>query len=203
MLGSDMASQPVPIPVVDSIQLSVNFTMGVLKKKICLLGTFAVGKTSLVQRFVNDRFSDKYLTTIGISVSKKLMPPVHCGETGGTAQHTFLIWDIAGLEKFDPVVMNYFRGASGALAIADLTRPETVDELAAIGNKFLSVNPKAALVAIGNKLDLMNDRTDTFSDYKRLAADFGSELILTSAKTGERVEEAFQLLSQKIEMLHG
>lgn len=203
MLGSDMASQPVPIPVVDSIQLSVNFTMGVLKKKICLLGTFAVGKTSLVQRFVNDRFSDKYLTTIGISVSKKLMPPVDCEETGGPAQHTFLIWDIAGLEKFDPVVMNYFRGASGALAIADLTRPETVDELAAIGNKFLSVNPKAALVAIGNKLDLMNDRTDTFSDYKRLAADFGSELILTSAKTGERVEEAFQLLSQKIEMLHG
>lgn len=203
MLGSDMASQPVPIPVVDSIQLSVNFTMGVLKKKICLLGTFAVGKTSLVQRFVNDRFSDKYLTTIGISVSKKLMPPVDCGETGGTAQHTFLIWDIAGLEKFDPVVMNYFRGASGALAIADLTRPETVYELAAIGNKFLSVNPKAALVAIGNKLDLMNDRTDTFSDYKRLAADFGSELILTSAKTGERVEGAFQLLSQKIIMLHG
>lgn len=93
--------------------------------------------------------------------------------------------------------MNYFRGASGALAIADLTRPETVDELAAIGNKFLSVNPKAALVAIGNKLDLMNDRTDTFSDYKRLAADFESELILTSAKTGERVEEAFQLLSHK------
>ena len=203
MLGSDMASQPVPIPVVYSIQLSVNFTMGVLKKKICLLGTFAVGKTSLVQRFVNDRFSDKYLTTIGISVSKKLMPPVDSGETGGTAQHPFLIWDIAGLEKFDPVVMNYFRGASGALAIADLTRPETADELAAIGNKFLSVNPKAALVAIGNKLDLMNDRTDTFSDYKRLAADFGSELILTSAKTGERVEEAFQLLSRKIEMLHG
>ena len=203
MLGSDMASQPVPIPVVYSIQLSVNFTMGVLKKKICLLGTFAVGKTSLVQRFVNDRFSDKYLTTIGISVSKKLMPPVDSGETGGTAQHTFLIWDIAGLEKFDPVVMNYFRGASGALAIADLTRPETVDELAAIGNKFLSVNPKSALVAIGNKLDLMNDRTDTFADYKRLAADFGSELILTSAKTGERVEEAFQLLSQNIEMLHG
>ncbi len=187
----------------DSIKLSVNFTMGVLKRKICLLGTFAVGKTSLVQRFVNDRFSDKYLTTIGISVSKKLMPPVVCGETGDTAQHTFLIWDIAGLEKFDPVVMNYFRGASGALAIADLTRPETVDELAAIGNKFLSVNPKAALVTIGNKIDLMKDRTDTFSDYKRLAADFGSELILTSAKTGDRVEEAFQLLSQNIEMLHG
>ena len=199
MPRSDMVGQPVLGPVVDSIQLSVNLTMGVLKQKICLLGTFAVGKTSLVQRFVNDRFSDKYLTTIGISISKKLMPPVHGGHAGSAAQHEFLIWDVAGLEKFDPVALNYFRGASGALAIADLTRPETVDELAAIGNKFLSVNPKAALVTIGNKIDLMKDRTDTFSDYKRLAADFGSELILTSAKTGERVEEAFQLLSQNIE----
>ncbi len=175
--------------------------MGVLKQKICLLDTFAVGKTSLVQRFVNDRFGDKYLTTIGIS--KKLMPPVHGGQAGSAAQHEFLIWDVAGLEKFDPVALNYFRGASGALAIADLTRPETVDQLAIIGNKFLSVNPRAALVIIGNKLDLIKDRTDTFSDYQLLAADFGSALILTSAKTGERVEEAFHLLSQKIELLNG
>ncbi|WP_372681763.1 Rab family GTPase [Desulfosarcina sp.] len=177
--------------------------MGVIKRKICLLGTFAVGKTSLVQRFVNDRFSDKYLTTIGISISKKLMPPVHGGHAGSAAQHEFLIWDIAGLEKFDPVVMNYFRGASGALAVADLTRPETVDELATIGDQFLSVNPRAALVIIGNKFDLIEDRSDTFSDYQLLAADFGSALILTSAKTGERVEEAFHLLSQKIEPPNG
>ncbi len=162
-----------------------------------------MGKTSLVQRFVNDRFSDKYLTTIGISISKKLMPPVHDGRTGSTRQHSFLIWDIAGLEKFDPVVMNYFRGASGALAVADLRRPETVGELAIIGNKFLSVNPGAALVILGNKLDLIEDRSDTFSDYQRLSADFGSELILTSAKTGERVEEAFHLLSQKVGLLNG
>ena len=177
--------------------------MGVLKRKICLLGTFAVGKTSLVQRFVNDRFSDKYLTTIGISISKKQMPPVGGGQAGSAAHHELLIWDIAGLEKFDPVVMNYFRGASGALAVADLTRKETVDELAIICNKFLSVNPSAALVIIGNKFDLIEDRKDSFSDYQLLAADFGSELILTSAKTGERVEEAFHRLSHKIELPDG
>jgi small GTP-binding protein len=176
--------------------------MGIIKRKICLLGTFAVGKTSLVQRLVNDRFSDSYLTTVGVSVSQKLMPPVHCEKTGSTVQHTFLIWDIAGLEKFDPVVLNYFRGASGALAVGDLTRPETVDDLAAIANKFLSVSPQAALVTIGNKLDLLPARPDTLSAFQQLAADFGSELLLTSAKTGERVEDAFHLLSKKIEQLN-
>lgn len=176
--------------------------MGIIKRKICLLGTFGVGKSSLVQRFVNNRFSDKYLTTVGISISQKLMPPVHCGQNGNTVQHTFLIWDIAGLEKFDQVVMNYFRGASGALTVGDLTRPETADSLATIANKFLSVNPKAAMVTIGNKLDLTRNRSRTLSGFKQLATDFGSELILTSAKTGERVEDAFNLLSQKIESLN-
>jgi small GTP-binding protein len=181
-----------------SINQSAHFAMGLIKRKICLLGAFAVGKTSLVQRFVNDRFSDNYLTTVGISVSQKHMPPVRYGQAGDTVQHTFLIWDIAGLEKFDPVVMNYFRGASGALAVGDLTRPETVDDLAVICSKFLSVSPTAAMVTIGNKFDLAKDPADTFSSFKRLAGDLRSELILTSAKTGERVEDAFHLLSKKM-----
>jgi len=175
--------------------------MVILKRKICLLGTFAVGKTSLAQRFVNDRFGDKYLTTVGISVSKKQMPPVRSQRTGETVQHTLLIWDIAGLEKFDTVAMNYFRGSSGALAVGDLTRPETVEGLETIIDKYLSVNPDTPLVIIGNKRDLINDRKAVASGYRRLAADLGSELILTSAKTGERVADAFHFLSRKIELI--
>jgi small GTP-binding protein len=174
--------------------------MTIIKRKICILGSFAVGKTSLVQRFVNDRFSENYLTTVGISVSQKLMPPVVSEPAGDTVQHSFLIWDIAGLEKFDPVVMNYFRGASGALAVGDLTRPETVDNLETICNKFLSVTPKAALVTIGHKCDLVDGRPDSLSGFKSFATQFGSELILASSKTGERVDEAFYLLSRKIEL---
>jgi small GTP-binding protein len=173
-------------------------TTAIIKRKICLLGAFAVGKTSLVQRFVNDRFSDKYLTTVGISVSQKLMPPIRSGPSGDPIQFTFLIWDIAGLEKFDSVVLNYFRGASGALAVGDVTRGNTAVELKTICNKFLSINPEAALVTIGNKIDLASDGGETMSDLKQLASDNGSELILTSAKTGQRVTDAFQLLSRKI-----
>jgi len=79
-----------------------------------------VGKTSLVERFVNDRFSEKYLTTVGLTVSQKMMPPVQQEPSDKTVQHMFLIWDIAGLEKFDSMVLNYFRGASGALAVGDV-----------------------------------------------------------------------------------
>lgn len=177
--------------------------MAIMKHKICLLGAFAVGKTSLVQRFVNDRFSEKYLTTVGVSVSQKLMPPLQGLSAGDPVQHSLLIWDIAGLEKFDPVVMNYFRGASGALAVGDLTRPETIDDLAAISDRFLSVNSNAALVTLANKCDLMENQAEAVPGFKKLAANFGSELILTSAKTGEQVDTAFELLSREIERRHG
>jgi len=176
--------------------------MAIIKRKICLLGTFAVGKTSLAQRFVNDQFSDKYLTTVGISVSQKLMPPIQGEPSDGPIQHALLIWDIAGLEKFDPVVMNYFRGASGALAVGDVTRGETAVELKTICDKFLSVNPEAVLVTIGNKIDLAPDGGEAVSDLQQLASDYGSELILTSAKSGQRVTEAFRLLSEKIAWRH-
>jgi GTPase SAR1 family protein len=87
--------------------------MAIRKLKICLLGTFGVGKTSLVQRFVNDRFSEKYLTTVGLTLSQKMMPPVRHEAADKSIQHMFLIWDIAGIEKYDSMVLNYFRGASG------------------------------------------------------------------------------------------
>ena len=176
--------------------------MGIVKRKICLLGAFAVGKTSLVQRFVDNRFSDKYLTTVGVSVSQKLMPPICSGPLDRTIQHAFLIWDIAGLEKFDSVAMNYFRGASGALAVGDVTRGDTAAALKFICDKFFSVNPNAALVTIGNKIDLSSNSGNDVPDLSRLASDYGSELILTSAKTGQRVADAFQLLSRVIASSH-
>lgn len=126
--------------------------MGLLKKKICLLGAFAVGKTSLTDRFVYGRFEEKYLTSVGVKISQKLMPPVQAPSGGRMVQHAFLIWDIAGLEKFDHVADNYFRGAAGALAVADLTRPETIDDLKRFATRFRFVNPEAKLILVGNKL---------------------------------------------------
>lgn len=170
-----------------------------LKKKICLLGVFAVGKTSLVERFVYNRFDEKYLTTLGVKVSQKILPPVDDTRTGQSRQHIFLIWDIAAMEKFDAVVKNYYRGAAGALVVADLTREETIGQLSPICEKFLAVNPAAQLLFIGNKTDLLLPESSTQKRLGETAATWNSDYLFTSAKTGQNVEAAFRKLSQQME----
>ena len=172
--------------------------MAAVKKKICLIGSFAVGKTSLIERFVYNRYDDRYLTTIGVKISQKVLEPIVDPQGGKMIQHTFLIWDIAGLEKFDNVVKNYFRGAAGALAVADLTRPETIAHLSEFCERFKTENPQAFLVILGNKLDIFKENKKTLSDLQTVADQNASECLLTSAKTGKHVNKAFNTLSRKI-----
>ena len=159
---------------------------------------FAVGKTSLVERFVYDRFDEKYLTTIGVKISQKLLSPVEAPKSGQHIQYTFLVWDIAGMDKFDGVVENYYRGSAGALAIADLIRPETIGQLHDICDRFLSVSPGAQLLILGNKLDVFEQEGETVSLLRNTAAAFSTDFLYTSAKTGEKVEEAFLTLAKKM-----
>jgi len=165
--------------------------ISLIKKKICLIGSFAVGKTSLIERFVYSRFNEKYLTMIGVNTSQKIFPPFQLQGECKLIQYDFLIWDIAATEKFDKVVKNYYRGASGALAVADLTRPETIQDLETICDRFISVNRKAQLLIIGNKLDVFQENDKVIDFLKKTASDFSTEYFLTSAKTGARVEDAF------------
>ena len=169
-----------------------------VKKKICLIGSFAVGKTSLIDRFVYNRYEEKYLTTIGVKISQKILAPIEDPQSGRMIQHTFLIWDIAALEKFDAVVKNYFRGAAGAMAVADLTRPETIAHLNDFCERFKNESPDAVLVILGNKLDIFNEDKKTLSDLNKVAARNATECLLTSAKTGKQVNRAFSTLSLKI-----
>jgi small GTP-binding protein len=169
-----------------------------IKKKVCLLGSFAVGKTSLVDRFVHNKFEEKYLTTIGVKISQKILPPLQDQRRQQTIQHTFFIWDIAGLEKFDHVALNYFRGAAGGLAVADLTRDESIENLHVFCDKFLSVNPESSLIVLGNKSDIFQQDGQTLTALKQVAAHYATDSILTSAKTGDNVEKAFMKLSQII-----
>ena len=168
-----------------------------IKKKICLLGTFAVGKTSTVQRFVYSRFDERYLTTIGVRISQKLMPPTEVPGRAEAVQYNLLIWDIAGMDRFDTLVENYYRGASGALAVGDLTRPDTFNQLDEICRRFRAVNPTATLVPVGNKVDLQPPGEEASAVMDRLAERFGTRPLATSAKSGENVEAAFtQLVRQ-------
>jgi small GTP-binding protein len=168
------------------------------RKKICLLGTFAVGKTSTVERFVYSRYDERYLSTIGVRVSQKRMPPMAVPGKSEQVQATLLIWDIAAMDRFDSLVENYYRGAAGALAVGDLTRPDSFAQLEEICSRFRSVNPEAALVIVGNKLDLQAPDEATTETMARLARRYGTAAFTTSAKSGENVDAAFAHLVREM-----
>ncbi|MEA3334505.1 MAG: Rab family GTPase [Chloroflexota bacterium] len=174
--------------------------MVTLSKKVCLLGDFAVGKTSLVRRFVHDTFDDKYISTIGVKVSRKTVAVR--GETG-VAEVTMMLWDLAGSQEFIRVQNSYLRGASGALLVADLSRPETFASLISYAGTLRDLNSEISLVILANKLDLLvsvNNGADLGieDELEQVASDLNAPLFFTSALTGERVENAFRSLAQAL-----
>ncbi len=164
-----------------------------MKKKICLLGSFGVGKTSLIERFVYNRFEERYLSTIGVRVSQKDMP-----QDTAKANMRMLIWDVEGYEKGKLIYKNYFVGAAAAILVADITRPDTFSELPRILNQFLNVNPQAALILAVNKIDLLDDTEYAKELLGRLPQELNRHYRFTSAKNGLNVNELFSFLYKKL-----
>jgi len=160
-----------------------------IAKKVCLLGDFAVGKTSLVRRFVYNLFDDKYVSTIGVKVSRKT---VIIPRAGDIVELTMMLWNLAGNEEFDRVRASYLRGAAGAVLVCDLTRPETLDSLQVYADDLLSINPNARLALAANKRDLTDQQRLTQEQIEAIAASLDAPYHLTSAKTGDEVEMLFR-----------
>lgn len=164
-----------------------------IQKKICMLGSFAVGKTSLVQRFVKSIFSEKYLTTVGVKIDKKVL------SVDGT-DVTMMLWDMEGEDEFQKLRISYLRGASGYLLVADGTRRETIEAALALYERVTAELGQLPFLLLVNK----NDRQDIWEAPQEtldsLAAS-GVSVLRTSAKTGENVEEAFERLARA--MLQG
>jgi small GTP-binding protein len=166
--------------------------MAVIQKKICLLGDFAVGKTSLIRRFVEGRFDDKYLSTIGVKISRKTIE--HKNNT-----LNLLVWDLAGGEDFSKMGATYLRGAVGALIVCDLTRPDTLAAWVFYAKQMRAINPNALLVFAANKADLKDERRIEEADLIASSEALGGSYLLTSAKTGDGVEDAFNAFTSLIE----
>lgn len=161
-----------------------------IQKKICLLGAFAVGKTSLVSRFVKSIYSDQYLTTVGVKVDKK---PV----TLSDKEINLIVWDLAGEDEFQKVSMDYLRGAAGFLLVADGTRLSTLETARMLRQRVGETIGEIPFVLIINKADLQTEwEIDDQAIADCQAANWN--VIKSSAKTGEGVEEAFKLLAEKI-----
>jgi small GTP-binding protein len=167
--------------------------MHTLLKKVCLLGDFSVGKTSLVRRFVEGRFDERYLSSIGVKVDRKVLP---MDGPNGEYTLTLMLWDLAGGPQASPVVPSYYRGSAGAIIALDLTRPQTLSSVGQYAQGFLAVNPQARFVMAANKVDLVTERCLSDDQVAGVAAAHGVPFFLTSAKTGEQVELMFHHLGQ-------
>jgi len=161
-----------------------------IQKKICMLGAFAVGKTSLVGRFVKSIFSEKYLTTVGVKIDKKTI--VH-----GDTTVNFMIWDLAGEDEFQKVQLSYLRGAAGYLLVVDGTRKETLDTAVRLIKNVETAVGKVPHVLLLNKADLM-DHWEIDMDAVDAAIPEKKTVYKTSAKTGDHVEDAFRALAARI-----
>lgn len=160
-----------------------------IQKKICMVGVFATGKTSLVQQFIYSKFSEKYHSTVGVKIDRK---EVVLGDT----TVNLLLWDLAGQDKFQGVQGSYLRGSSGIFFVVDGTRRETLEELAGLRDLVrTSVGDIPAVFAV-NKVDLLDQWQLGADDLSALEKQ-GCHVLKTSAKTGEGVEAAFMWLASQ------
>jgi small GTP-binding protein len=167
--------------------------MKIVQKKVCLLGDFAVGKTSLVRRFVEGRFDARYLSTLGVKVSRKPLERPY-------GRLNLIVWDLAGSEDYN-ADSSYLLGAAGGLVVCDLTRRRTLATLERYTQQLRSANPAAQLVYLANKCDLTAEREIAATDLHALCAEYlNGPYLLTSALTGEGVESAFAKLADLIEV---
>jgi len=166
-------------------------------KKICLLGDPAVGKTSLIRRYVFDQFDDKYIMTIGTKVTKKSIT-IPKPELNQEFKLTMLIWDILGQKEYSRLHPVYYQGAEGALIVCDYTRKDTLDSLPEWASSFIKVVGDVPIVFLVNKSDLVDKAAFTEKDIQDAANVFGNPYLMTSAKTGLNVENAFKKIGESL-----
>ncbi len=167
-----------------------------VKAKVCLVGDVAVGKTSLIKRYVQESFDDRYVATVGTKVTKKTLA---ADWKGVPASIDLMVWDIMGEKGFRSLLRDaYFEGAHGVLAVCDLTRKETFYDL----NNWVQMVRKQVgdvpIVFLGNKADLGERVVVSPEELARMGAILNAKYFLTSAKTGRNVNEAFQTLAEAI-----
>jgi len=164
-----------------------------VKRKVLLLGDGAVGKTSLIRRFVTSAFSDDYIASIGTKVTKKQLA---LERVDGAAEVTLMIWDVLGQQEYTRIQEGAFANAAAALLVYDVSRVETYESLKKFWIRRLwSVAGKVPVVVLANKCDLLEHRPPELSRLLRLTESLQVPGWLVSAKTGENVEVAFSALA--------
>jgi small GTP-binding protein len=160
-----------------------------IQKKICMLGAFSVGKTSLVRRYVSSVFSDAYLTTVGVKIDKKVI------DLDGR-EVAMILWDIAGEDDVSTVRMSYLRGSAGYVLVCDGTRAVTLDVARSLQARAQAELGPVPFTMLVNKSDLADQWSVPDAELEALRAE-GWSVRRTSARSGDGVEDAFRELATR------
>jgi small GTP-binding protein len=161
-----------------------------IQKKICMLGSFGVGKTSLVARYVHSIFSAKYLSTVGVKIDKKEVKV-------GDQDVLLMLWDLAGEDSRSQVQTSYLKGAAGYFLIVDGTWSESLVTALSIHKRAVEAVGDIPCMLIVNKSDLWDKWQISSPDLEKLEME-GWKIQITSAKSGVGVEEMFARLTEEI-----
>ncbi len=157
-----------------------------LRKKIIILGGFAVGKTSLLKRYVSNEFNNDYLPTIGVNIKTKII-------TCKNIEIEFVIWDIADVVTHKTIPVAYLRGTHAAVLVFDVARESSYQRISEDLQGMKKIDPSIEIVVVGNKSDLVEKQ-----QLQKIEADVDFKISLfTSALINENVEDIFLLLAEK------
>ena len=164
-----------------------------LAKKLCLLGDFAVGKTSLIRRYIHNEFSLDYQATVGVQIHQH---NDNIETDQGVVPFAQLIWDIEGSRFGEELIANYVLGSAGALIVGDATRNDAIPSMKSHAHTFLGILPGRPIVFAMNKSDLLAN--DACPNADELIETYGGELVHTSALTGDGVRSLFHSLGRRV-----
>lgn len=159
--------------------------------KVLLVGDPAVGKTSLILKYVENRFEREYKASIGVDFAYKII------EVGEKVSR-LIIWDIASQERFAPYRSSFYKQTDGAMIVFDLTRPETLEAIESWMREIREHTGDVEILLIGNKADLKKKRALKEADIQPWIDRYGCSYVETSAMSGAGVEEAFDTLTSAI-----
>jgi small GTP-binding protein len=183
---------PTSAPTLAPHRLAIGSETEVVRridKKVCLIGSFGVGKTSLVRRFVESIFDDRYLTTVGVKIDKKVIAV-------GSWRVTLMLWDLAGEDEITHLRISNLRGSSGYILVADGLRSGTLEKAFELRRKVEEAVGSVPFVLAVNKSDLRTAWQIRSADIASLSRDW--TVFETSAKNGQGVEDVFHDLAEKL-----
>lgn len=161
-----------------------------IRKKIVMVGAAGVGKTSLISRYVFGIFSDRYQSTIGVSIDKKVL------DVDGR-RVTLMLWDLQGEDAKAGVQLSYLAGSSAFFLVCDGTRGRTLDVAVRLRDEVLAVTGDVPFCLLVNKCDLVSSWQVTAKRLEELR-EAGWDVVETSAKAGDGVEAAFDRLAHRM-----